>query len=176
VNRWISLLGVLAVAAAGCANATAPLQDAGDTDPRCSEANCGILLDCDLFLEGQPFNTGCFQLASNAGVSRSINVKYCVEACQANDAGGLVECVAQFDAACLDAGTQFLEVAMNINALCSPDSGVPTATQQACNDQCLQNWEACSNPCADNLDAGVDACFSCAYSCSQTIVQCNSAC
>lgn len=168
IGRCAGLMLILA-----CGEATSHLTDAGSGDPRCSVENCHALLQCALMLQGAPFSTGCLSLAQETGVTSTINEQYCVEACQTNAQGPVVDCVAQFAGACADAGLELHTVAENAVAACTPDAG-PTPAQQACYSQCATTSEACSNLCP--LDTGVDACYACAYPCAQARVQCNNGC
>ncbi len=186
---WVAIQVLAAASVASCAASIVPLidggvldggmdggiGDAGNGDPRCSVANCEALLQCGFGLAGQPFNQVCMLLALDGGLAalQAINTRYCIEACQADDAGALVACVASFQGACADAGAMARQVAEGVFAVCSPyvDAG---SADQACVASCGQTVDSCSNACP--TDNGQDACFSCAYQCGQNYVQCAGGC
>ena len=178
----IALLALVALV--GCSTPAAGLihsdggGDAGfdaGSDPRCSTANCEVLLTCGLDLSGAPSPGACYALEFDAGwaVMHTLTVQYCVEACQADSAGGLVECVIQYADACADAGMNFREVAQNIVLACTPDAG-PSDAGAACITQCDQARGPCEDACA--FDGGLDSCLSCSYDCEQAAEQCFNAC
>jgi len=143
--------------------------DGGAIDPRCNQTNCEALAACPAVLEGtprDPYRCGSF-------LSPAEYVEYCEEACQANDAGALLQCVAtSFGSNCLlsDGGRATFN---DVTAACDGDGGTPACGTNcmSCRLSCNRIWANCNLACPD---AGV--CFDCEYQCSQAFVGCNSGC
>jgi hypothetical protein len=94
---------------------------------------------------------------------------YCVEACEANDNGALLDCIAtQFGAACTSTQPPSLAV---IAAACVGDAGPCGTDCTSCRAACQATWVGCNFGCGD---AGV--CLDCEYQCSQTQVSCDGLC
>jgi hypothetical protein len=132
-------------------------------DAGCTASNCQDLFNCQLALEGEP------RELEVCGVNGGSTTSYCVEACEADGNGALLDCIAtQFGVAC---STTPLPTVSEIEAACVGDAGPCGTSCMSCQGTCQATWVKCNNGCAD---AGV--CLACEYQCSQTLVSCNGAC
>jgi len=96
---------------------------------------------------------------------------YCVEACQADGAETLVDCLATHfgqDCETADGGQPSF---MEIEAACDTDGGPCGQSCMGCRTTCDGEWFTCNQGCPD---AG--ACLDCEYQCSQTLLGCQHSC
>jgi hypothetical protein len=140
-----------------------PVYDGGNSDPRCSAANCRIILGCGQFeleLPGMAQNSSqCLAIAGvqPAGLDDQ-RVEECQQACQTWSNGEILSCFS--------------------NQCSLPDGGDPWGL---CDDAGLNDLYAmCLGPCDNVLqtceagcsttDAG--ACLDCGFQCAQQYVCC----
>ncbi len=180
-----SLLRCIAVAAAG-----GMLITCSGGDSRCNVQDCQLASTCGLMPVGMPegicFESATFTpyLRSDAGQAEIW--QYCVDACDAANAGPILQCISQDfpgdtcpmlqQDIILDGGG-LSAVPDAVLARCEgldAGSGSCGAQCNACLTQCNEAKFGCEEGC---LDAGVaDLCLSCDYGCSQQWVRCLSAC
>jgi len=177
VRRWALIAASIAAAACGSSSGKS---DGGGTDagdPRCSVQNCTTLVGCHYQLQGMPGNGSSCEAALYDADGGSIGVapyiSYCEEACNADGAGAELACfVAEFSAACADAGTVN---ATDVELLCptssgSADGGAPDGG--SCT-QCQSAQQACDQTCSTSSAA---QCLSCGYECAQHSLACLQSC
>jgi hypothetical protein len=148
------------------------------TDARCSTQNCMALGECHLRLFGSADEI-CVAAAIDAGYDVSAAyLQYCADACVANDAGALLQCLGQNFSGntCaeieLDAGSD-AELAAIVAACGAADAGPCGSNCVSCQQQCDQSNHSCNASCP-LADAG--ACYACNYECNQQDVACYAAC
>jgi hypothetical protein len=152
------------------------------SDSRCNATNCAALTNCAVRLQGSIDGT-CAALLPNGAANDlaaelDAGIDFCIQACNANNAGALVQCVAQSfpGDAChdlfLDGGNQQTAVM----TACIPDAGSSCGTScQSCQTQCGQTDQACVQGCVD-AGGGFGTCNSCDFNCNQQNVACVSKC
>ncbi len=137
------------------------------SDSRCSLANCTALLACHLELAGQPQNLGqCVQdNAFTSAVGMQLQ-SYCPEACEADNQGAIVACVAaHFGNGCQlpDGGGPVPSDI--VEATCVSQLATPCGPNcQSCLTKCQSGFNSCQTACP-TTDA--TSCLDCGYSCNQ---------
>ena len=158
------------------------------SDSRCNPQNCQLALSCHLELVGATNGT-CFVnssfesfLVSDAG--QAAVSQYCVDACNANNAGGSLQCLSQNfpGTSCSTIQQDSFADGGNTNAFLDAfqatceagDAGSCGAQCTSCQQQCFQTDQSCNGSC---FDAGTaSTCLTCNYNCNQQMVQCQAKC
>jgi len=153
-------------------------------DIRCNAQNCSTLTGCGLALVGSGDIGYCSAQIQDAGTSFDASgaaSQLCVNACNENSQGALLNCVAtnfagDTCAEILDGGGQ---PQLSVEAACeTPPAAPPPAACEsncmACQSTCLQTQRTCDVACQGS--SGAAACFSCVYSCGQNRFSCYAAC
>lgn len=124
----------------------------------------------------EPAGTPAYTVCVNAGLTPpSFDfVQPAVDACSAEGAAPLFECLSANAATCLDGG---VDAAMSVCSRSGPFS-MQTNTRSAqdtaaCSNTCFSSLRACSNACPTS---SWQACAACDEQCARTYRQCDDAC
>lgn len=130
-------------------------------DQRCSATACAALSACGGQLEAAPRVSTCAD--ADGGINPSLDLtQACLDACNASDAGAVLECARARVGTCDDAGVVFA-------TQCVPDAGAPSA----CVSACVAERNRCDQACPRN---SFTQCMGCSTSCGLTFAQCATAC
>ncbi len=168
--RFLVLL-VTVVAGAACS------QKRGEPDARCSVENCRKLHECRAFFSAEPDCRVCF----NAGLVVPSGYDFAVDcpaACEAQNGGRVVECVAQQPACFGLSSSAMLDTVTSCQSslaggFSSGQSGSDAGDRNSCEAACDLARVTCENACPTS---DFQSCSDCARGCATTFGDCEAQC